>query len=171
MNCIQQSGTENGRKAWRYWVMLTCLYSDKPLLLYISQDEEGEKASLKSSGKKLVVVRHSQSVIGSGYFYGRNATWHIFQGSINIINIYDMFKKTVTGGNPLNICFCTWGFTGTRPCPLISACLWLPFTTTAMSRPQGHGVKYLPSGSWQKKFGTSDTIHSAASMQAYLPIY
>lgn len=53
----------------------------------------------------------SRAVMASGFFYGRNGTWHIFQGSINTVNIYDTFSKNSYWWQSNK---CTL-FTGTRP--------------------------------------------------------
>ena len=50
-----------------------------------SQGRRGKnKASFTSSGKKRVVSLF-QSVIDSGYFYGRNVMWYIFKASTDIL--------------------------------------------------------------------------------------
>ena len=52
----------------------------------LSQGRRGKnKASFTCSGKKCVVVSLFQSMIDSGYFYGRNVMWYIFKASTDIL--------------------------------------------------------------------------------------
>lgn len=92
--------------------------------------EEGEKSELKKVQERGWC--QSQPVIDSGYFVGGNVTWHIFQGSFNTINIYDIFKKQLLVALLLNICFGKWSLIGTWP-----ACIHLCLSVAVFQHSHG----------------------------------
>lgn len=131
MNWIPRSGKDNRQRPRTWWDMLSCLHLDKPLLTCFSRWKREKKSELKKVQERDWC--QSQSVIDSGYFVGGNVTWHIFQGSLNTINIYDIFKKQLLVALLLNICFGKWSLIGTWP-----ACIHLCLSVAIFQ--QSHGV-------------------------------